>query len=282
MASTSLFSTARPAEVAGSRERAPYRAWADLRAGLARWQLWGLLGWQSIRERYRRSTIGPFWVTLSMAILIGGLGVMYSGLFGLPTQEYIPYIAVGFIVWGLISGLITDGCSCFFASARLINQLPGPLSVYVYHCVWKNLLTFFHNAILLVAIGLFYGLWPGLSNLALAILGLAVICVNGVWFSLLMGTLSARLRDIPPITISLLQVAFFLTPIFWHPEQLGARGFIVKFNPFGYYVDVVREPLLGHSVGGVTWLVVAALTLVGSLTAFLFFARYRSRIAYWV
>jgi len=282
MASTGLINTAPTTKASGIARHPMYRAWVDLRDGLARWQLWGLLGWQSIRERYRRSSIGPFWVTISMATLIGGLGVMYSGMFGLATRDYIPYIGVGFIVWALISGLIIDGCSCFFASAPLIKQLPGPLSVYVYHCVWRNLLIFLHNATILVAICLIYGLWPGISNLALATLGIAVICINGVWFSLLMGTISARLRDIPPIVTSLLQVAFFLTPIFWHPEQLGERGLVVNFNPFRYFLDVVREPLLGHSAGGIAWLVVAALTIVGSLTGFLFFARYRSRISYWV
>jgi ABC-2 type transport system permease protein/lipopolysaccharide transport system permease protein len=134
----------------------------------------------------------------------------------------------------------------------------------------------------LVVICLIYGLWPGVANIFLATLGVAIICLNGSWISLLMGTLSARLRDIPPIATSLLQVAFFLTPVFWHPEQLGKRGLIVNFNPFRYFLDVVREPLLGGIISSTTWLVVSAITVAGSLVGFLFFARYRSRIAYWV
>jgi ABC-type polysaccharide/polyol phosphate export permease len=266
----------------GFAESAAKRAFADLHAGLLQWQLWGLLGWQSIRERYRRSSIGPFWVTLSMALLIGGLGIMYSGLFALSTQDYIPYIAVGFIVWSLISGLITDGCACFFTSAPLIRQLPSPLSVYVYRSVWRNLLTFLHNSTILIVVFVIYGLWPGAVNILLAALAVAIICFNGVWFGLLLGTLSARLRDVPPIVTNLIQVAFFLTPIFWHPNQLGERGFIVTFNPFAYFLEIVRKPLLSGSIDVIDWIVVAAITLVGSITAFLFFARYRPRIAYWV
>lgn len=260
----------------------PRRALVDLREGLARWQLWTTLGWEDIRTRYRRSTIGPFWVTLSMAALIGGIGLMYSGLFGTSGHDYVPYIAVGFVVWALITGLIKDGCMSFYSAGGMIRQLPAPLSLQTYRFVWKNVVVLAHNMLIYLAICLVYGLWPGFVNLGLALLGLTVICLNGVWFGLIMGLLSSRFRDIPQIVDSVMQVAFFLTPIFWHPDKLPDRAFIVDFNPFRYYLEVVRQPLLGESTDPKAWVVVLLLTLVGSAISFAFFARYRRRVAYWV
>lgn len=53
----------------------------DLRDGISRWQLWGLLGWQDILQRYRRSVLGPFWITASMGVLVTALGLLYANLF---------------------------------------------------------------------------------------------------------------------------------------------------------------------------------------------------------
>lgn len=56
-------------------------AWADVVEGLKLWPLWGTLGWNEILQRYRRSTLGPFWLTTSMAIMVVALGVLYAELF---------------------------------------------------------------------------------------------------------------------------------------------------------------------------------------------------------
>jgi ABC-2 type transport system permease protein len=258
------------------------RALVDLREGFAHWQLWLTLGWEDIRTRYRRSTIGPFWVTLSMAAVIGGIGLMYSGLFGTSGHDYVPYIAVGFIVWALITGLIRDGCASFFKAAGMIRQLPAPLSLQTYRFVWTNVIVLAHNMLIYIVICFIYGIWPGFVNLGLALLGVMIICLNGIWLGLIVGLLSSRFRDIPQIVDSVLQLAFFLTPIFWSPDRLPDRAFIIDFNPFRYYLEIVRQPLLGESTDPKAWVIVLLLTLVGSAISFLIFARYRRHVAYWV
>ncbi|MGH3773371.1 MAG: ABC transporter permease, partial [Pseudonocardiaceae bacterium] len=51
--------TAAAPEIAASRSWG--RAVGDLRTGWQQRGLWGHLGWQDIRQGYRRSVIGPFW-----------------------------------------------------------------------------------------------------------------------------------------------------------------------------------------------------------------------------
>ncbi|MFD6069087.1 ABC transporter permease, partial [Amycolatopsis lurida] len=60
------------------------RAFADIKTGFAAKELWGHLGWQDIKQRYRRSVIGPFWITISQGVIALGLGLLYSQLFGMP------------------------------------------------------------------------------------------------------------------------------------------------------------------------------------------------------
>jgi ABC-2 type transport system permease protein/lipopolysaccharide transport system permease protein len=269
--------------VAAPEERAKFhRAWRDFCEGSAHWRLWGALGWQDILQRYRRSILGPFWLTTSMGILVCGLGILYSTLFKVPEPEYIPYVASSLIVWGLIAGLITDGCACFFVSAGLIRQLPAPLSCHMFRAVWRNLLIFIHNSVIYVVVMIFYGIYPGLWNLVFAGLGIGLICINGFWAGLTLGVLSARFRDTPPIVVSIVQVVFFLTPIFWHASQIPERSYVIVFNPLSYFLELVRQPLLGQSPELRTWAIAASITIFLVISSFAFFAKYRARVAYWV
>ena len=94
--------------------------------------MWGTLAWHDIRQRYRRSKIGPFWLTISMSVMIGAFGGLYAGLFRTDVAQYLPHVAVGFVVWGFVSGLTNDGCNAFIESQGSIKQVRLPLSVYVY------------------------------------------------------------------------------------------------------------------------------------------------------
>src|SRR5580692_7735728 len=65
-------------------------AWADIVTGVVLWRLWGRLGWNDILQRYRRSVLGPFWLTASMAIMVVSLGVIYAELFNQPIDDFLP------------------------------------------------------------------------------------------------------------------------------------------------------------------------------------------------
>ena len=253
----------------------------DLVQGARAHHLWYLLGWQDIRQRYRRSVLGPFWLTLSMGALVAALGTLYGMLFKVEMAAYVPHLALGFIVWTLISGVITEGCHVFINAESIIKQVGMPLSIHAYRLLWRNLLILFHNAAVFVVVAAIFGVWPGWAGL-LALPGLALLCLNGLWAILLLGIFSARFRDVPPIVASIVRICFFVTPIIWMPELVPERAMVLEFNPFYHLVEVVRAPLLGQVPGLSSWIAVLSMTIGGWVLAFAFFRRYRWRIAYWV
>src|SRR5690242_4173728 len=122
------------------------KAIRDLNAGIRSAPLWTMLGWQEIRLRYRRSMLGPFWLTISAGVLIGGMGPLYGKLFGQDISTYFPHLAVSYILWMLISALINDSCTVFITAEGLIKQVPMPLTVHVFRMIWRNVLIFLHHA----------------------------------------------------------------------------------------------------------------------------------------
>jgi ABC-2 type transport system permease protein/lipopolysaccharide transport system permease protein len=256
-------------------------ALGDIVSGLRAYELWSTLGWHDIRQRYRRSVVGPFWITISMAAMIVGLSYLYSGLFDQQFFQYITYVALGIIVFTLISTIVNEGADVFISSGRIILQTKVPFSVYVYRMIWRNILFFGHNFLIYCLLVLFGFVHIGPLSL-LAVVGLFFIAFNGVWIGLVLGPLSARFRDVPPIIASVMQLAFFLTPVFWRPEQMQGRQAFVLLNPFYYMLEMVRMPLLGQMPTPLMWMVSVAMCGVGALVGLVFFARYRRRIAYWV
>ena len=262
------------------------RAWGDLVDGYRRRELWLHLGWQDIKQRYRRSVLGPFWITIATGTTAVAMGGLYSKLFHLQLAVHLPYVTLGLIIWNLINASILEGAEVFVANEGLIKQLPTPLSVHVYRLVWRQMILFAHNIVIYVIIAIIYPkhwTWPDLAFIP----ALGLIMLNCIWVSLCFGILATRYRDISPLLFSLVQLLFFMTPIIWNESTLrsqgaGAYAKIVELNPLLHYLDIVRDPLLGADQQALHWVVVLALTAIGWVLAALAMRQYRARVPYWV
>ncbi|MBV8094093.1 MAG: ABC transporter permease [Acetobacteraceae bacterium] len=253
----------------------------DLRDGLALWRLGWILGWLDIRLRYRGSVLGPFWLTLSTAVMVGSLGVLYAKLFGMALQDYLPFMALSMVLWNTLSGLVADASGCFTQAEGVIRTVRLPFFLQPIRTVVRNALTLAHNVIVIVVVFTIFKIWPGIS-LILLLPAFAVWAIDGLLVCLLLGTVGARFRDVPPIIGSIMQVAFFLSPIIWKPDQVPGGAPFLPLNPFFSFIEVVRAPLLGTPLGWLTWFSVIGYSLVLAGITLLLFPRARGRLAFWV
>ncbi|WP_233880360.1 ABC transporter permease [Paraburkholderia flagellata] len=253
----------------------------DLKQSLASWRLWTLLGWLEIRQRYARSRIGPFWLTISMGVLIASLGVVYGTLFGQPMHDYLPFLAASLVLWGLFSQTINEGSLAYINSASYIRQMSTPKLIYMLQVVWRNLIVTAHNFVIIIGLLLIFGVkdWEILPLFIPAVL---IFILNALWISMVAGLLSARFRDLPQIISALLQVAFYITPIIFRPNALNRFSFIVEWNPLAYLIDVVRGPLIGQMPSALTWGITIGMAVIGWPIALLLTGRYLKRIPYWI
>lgn len=271
---------------AASQSRTFSRAWGDLVGGFRKRELWFYLGWQDIKQKYRRSVLGPFWITIATGTTAVAMGVLYSKLFKLELSEHLPYVTLGLIIWNMINASILEGAEVFIANEGLIKQLPTPLSVHVYRLVWRQMILFAHNIVIFVVIAMIYPKpwsWADLT----VIPALLLIMLNCVWVSFCFGILATRYRDIGPLLAALVQLLFFMTPIIWNAETLEQQGAgrwvrIIELNPLLHYLDILRAPLLGAAQEPRHWVVVLTLTVLGWCAAALALRQYRARVPYWV
>jgi len=253
----------------------------DISDGLRAVHVWAILGLHDIRQRYRRSFLGPFWFTLSTLIMVSVLGGIYATLLQQDVSNYEAFLAVGLVVWQYIASVTNEGCTAFTTVDYLIKQVRLPLTVHVVREVWRNFLILLHSLPIVILLLIVFGKTPG-WGLLLVPLGLAALFLNGLWLGVVLGILCTRFRDIPPIIANLVQIAFFFTPVMWAPQFIGGRAWIATYNPLYHLIEVVRAPLLGQDVAVQSWLWVGAILVAGLASAQLLMKRYRFRVPYWL
>jgi ABC-type polysaccharide/polyol phosphate export permease len=258
-------------------------AWEDLVGGLLNYQLWGRFGWLDVKRRYRRTRIGPFWNTITLGVYVGSVGLVGSGLWGQDIRTYLPYLTSGMLVWTLLSVVIIEACTLFVQGHALLRNVRFQYSILAYALVWRNFLIFLHNFAVYVVIVLILN--PRLVSpvALLAIPGLALVLVNGIWIALLIGLVCLRFRDVLPLVQTAIQIGMLITPIFWSPEALKGhyQVFFVQLNPIYRMLDVVRTPLMGEVPTLASYFAAIMITIVGWATAYYMFRKFRRRIAYW-
>lgn len=256
-------------------------AWRDLADGTRAWELWLTLAWYDVLLRYRRSMLGPLWITISMGLMLLGMGPLYSMVFDVPLRRFFPYVTLGIIFWQFIATTLNEGCTCISAGGRYLKQAPVPVSTFVWRVVARHVIQTAHHAVLFVPVAIWSGITPTPAMLAfvpgfLLLVGfLHAACT-------VCGIVCARFRDMIQVVASLLQMSMFLTPVFWYPEGDAARSRIIAYNPFVPLLEVVRRPLLGEQVEPRSWAIAGAAFAAAALLATALVATKRSRLVYWI
>lgn len=257
-------------------------AW-DIIESLSNFRLAALLGWQDVAQRYRRSRIGAFWLTINMGVLIGALGLVFGTIFNSPMNEFLPFICVGLIFWGYYTQIVSEGCSGFTSNSDIILQLDIPFFTYILRVWYRNSVILVHNLVIFPIVLLIFWKPIGLSAL-LVLPGFILVTLNMTWIALMLAILCTRYRDLVQIVQNIMQVMLYVTPIMWMPNHLpsSASRIMLDYNPFFHLISVVRNPLLGQTVTAINWVTAAGLAILGWSIALFLLRKYRARIAYWL
>lgn len=254
----------------------------DLREGMAMRGVWWMLAVRSVRHQYKRTILGPWWLSLQMLMFVLGLALLRVSFTDRDIAEAVPYVGLGYLAFSLISAGLVEGSRVYVSAGTQLSVSTRPYSTYVYRSSAVTVIQFLHDCVILLPFALLGWLalgWGSLWSLAAA----ALLLVTGVGVGLWMGPLALRFRDVGPLVGAFMRLAFFLTPIFWSIDQVTGVGrtVLVTFNPFAYQVLAFRDPLVGADHGWTPMVVTGLLALVNSIAGLLVFTLTRTRLAYW-
>jgi ABC-type polysaccharide/polyol phosphate export permease len=257
------------------------RALRDLRDVVVRPSIWSSLAYADIRSRYRLSTFGSLWITLTTGALALAIGLIYGQFFGQDMHSYLPYFTASYITWTFIASVIGEASLTLVGAGNLIKSSQMPIIFHILRMLQRNLIVILHNAIVLAAIWPFVR-WSLYPSAVLSLAGLLLLYLFLVGTSAIIAIICVRYRDVAQLIQVLIQFLFFLTPIIWYPEQIRFGAVILKFNPVAYMLMIVRDPILGRPVEIQTWAIAIGLSASSLIAGSLMYVRFRRRIAFWV
>lgn len=253
----------------------------DLILGLRRADMWTLLAMHDVKQRYRRSFLGMFWITAVLGAQVAGIGMVYSGLFNQEISTFLPYLAAGLTAWTLIAGILVEGTTVFISAGANIRSVVAPISIHLFRCITQHIIIFAHNLLLVALVEIIFSHNPGFA-LIFVIPGIILAVLNLTWVAMLLGIAGARYRDVPLIVASLITLLFILTPIFWRPGMLTRFTHVVDYNPFYHLLEIIRGPLLGTPVSAATWVGLSLAAVLGWGLVIAVYNRVHQRIPFWV
>lgn len=262
----------------------PRFTWERCRAEIApfvtRHVTWRALAAGDIRSKYRRTFLGPWWITTTNGITALIMGLVAGRFLGFDTKNYLPHFMVSVTIWNFISSSLSEACFTMISAGGMIKAVDMPILIHVMRMVQRNLIIFLHNIAIIPIIWLIFPWKLGLEIL-LCLPGLTIVYVFVVSASIIISMVCVRYRDVPPVVGAVLQLLFFVSPIIWLPSKIQGASFVLEFNPIAYLLAITRDPVMGNTPSLMNW--TGAVGFVALLTAAMvyIYTRYRSRVVYW-
>jgi len=261
-------------------------AMADINRSWNERNSWMLAAVRALGNRYKRTYLGPWWITITTLLFVFGLSQLRIGLRGGDLKASLAYVGLGFIIFGLIIGGLQSGASVFAGGGNTMLTSRLPISSLILRNNFEQFLDFLHDAVAILVIIIFFDIafsWRWIESL----LAVALIVLSSLGVGMWLGPLANRFRDVAPLVSAFIRILFFLTPIFWSIDMVSANGreYLAWYNPLTYQLLAFRDPILGSTHNppfGITALgMTAILALVNLVIGFIVFSKYRTQQVYW-
>jgi ABC-type polysaccharide/polyol phosphate export permease len=254
----------------------------DARESIARLPVAFFFAWSDVKARYRRSVLGPLWMVITTAVGVVGLGFLWSVLFNVDKDVFIPSLTIGLVVWQFISGCIIEAPTTFVRQGNLIRNIKTPYLIFPVQLLLRQIINFAHNIIIVILVLIVFP--PKIVDWTqlLVIPGLILLIGNLFWMVTIAGILGARYRDLEQLIGAVMPMLFFLSPVIYRPAQLGVSQYIAWLNPLAYLISLVRDPMQGTVPAQFIYVVSALMMVIGIIMTMILLNKKQGRIAFWV
>jgi ABC-type polysaccharide/polyol phosphate export permease len=244
--------------------------------------IWFFMAHQETVAKYRRTTLGPWWITLGTGAGLCAMGFIWGAVFKMDISELFPYLTSGFIFWAFISSTLIEGGEVFAKASVTLRSVKLPPLIFIFASVLKNLYILAHNIIIFLLVLVIFQLKVSFITF-LFVPGLLLLVVTSLFVTVILSILGARFRDLSYMIGSLMTFMFLLTPVMWNPNILSGRSMCLAYlNPITHYLAIVRDPLLNKIPDSISYLSAIGMSIFLFLLASFLYKKSEKRIIFWV
>jgi ABC-type polysaccharide/polyol phosphate export permease len=259
----------------------PATALEDVSQAALSWRLWHALAWTDVKRQFHPSRLGALWLPILTSVHIAVLTFIFSHINQVEAGSFALYVGTGFITWQYMSDILLEGAGLFRQAEPAIRNSIQPRSLFVFRLVQRHAIRLALNALVIVGSCVLFWHAPGLEALFL-LASVLILLAAGPGIGLLVALIGLRYPDVRLMITLLVRISLFATPIFWLPERLGAYAGFVQFNPFYHFIQLVRQPLLGHLPAASDVGVALAITALAWLAAMALYRAWLPKLIFWL
>lgn len=253
----------------------------DLLKGISLYHVWIHQAYHEVSSKYKRTVLGSIWISGGMVTTSLAIAIVFGGIQGQNLPEVLPYIMGGILCFALPGYILSEAPEVFMNASGIIKNHSYPFSYYSFESVTRGFIVFIHNVVA------YYIAMAILSKMVVPnwtlLPALVIVYINSIFWGMLISMLAARFRDMRFLLPFVSQIVFFLTPVFWHPNNMsGWRVLIIRFNPFYGLTEILRSPFLGFAAPVFAWEQSCVSLLMACMLWIGFYSVYRGKIAFWV
>jgi len=203
---------------------------------------------RELRRKYQGSALGVAWYVVNPLVLMGAYYLMFGVVFKVAQHEDYPlFLMVGLVVWIFFSQSLLSAAPALLDQGSLIRKARFPRETIPAAVVTVQAVTF--ASVLAVVAVVTVALRGAGSSLVLLPLLLAALFAFVLGLALLVSVLHAYFRDVAPILAAILLPWFFLSPIFFTPDDItnndAARAALEWLNPVAPFITSIRDVIWG-------------------------------------
>ena len=256
----------------------------DLKKSFQRFELASELSKSDIRVRYSHSKLGPFWETLSLAIFLIVLSIVWSKLMAKNVRDYLPYLVCGVVIWRYISFIVTGSCQIFITNNNLLKNFDLPILLIPLKHSIGGFYIFLHHFPLIIVINLIWNSNFLNLNLIFLVINVPIFIFISFSISIFTSLITLRFRDLQPLVQTTFSVLIFFTPVLWEINQVSEKmQFFIIFPNFLYhYIELIRAPLLGNQIMLLTWIYLLLFTIIINILNMIIINKNYKNIKFWI
>ncbi|MCY9528604.1 teichoic acid transport system permease protein [Paenibacillus sp. cl6col] len=202
---------------------------------------------KDIKSKYLGSFMGVLWAFVHPLISILVYWTVFQVGFKTVPVDNIPFVLwllSGMVPWLFISESWANATNSITENSFLVKKIVFRVSVLPVIKIISSLFVHLFFILILFLMFALYGWYPNIYNIQLVYYLICSMALS-LALSLISSTLIVFIKDVGQIVAVMLQLLFWLTPIFWNLNIVEKEYQIFfKVNPIFYIVEGYRDTFI--------------------------------------
>lgn len=201
---------------------------------------------------YKQTILGPLWYIIQPILTAVTYSIIFGKIANISTGELpkMVFYLSGVTMWNYFAECLNKTSNTFISNASIFGKVYFPRLTVPISIIISNLITFFIQLLLFLAILLFYypnsqTIHPNIYILLLPIL-IIIMAGIGLGIGIIISSVTTKYRDLRFLIAFGVQLLMFATPVVYPLSILSAKQkLIILLNPLTSVIEAFRYAFTG-------------------------------------